>query len=102
LDRGRGEPAAKPYDDPDYLDLLTDTESIFEGTWSSGEPPAAFIDFQVMREMHWTFRELQETPIEVRTYAWDAIRKERAAQHAQIEKQKRAAERQQGAQVIEY
>ena len=55
-----------------------------------------------MREMHWTWKELQETPIEVRTYAWDAIRKERASQHAQIEKQKRAAERQQGAQVVEY
>ena len=55
-----------------------------------------------MREMHWNWHELQATPMDVRTYAWDAIRRERAAQHAQVKKQERAAQRQQGAQVIEY
>jgi hypothetical protein len=60
------------------------------------------VDFEVMREMHWNWHELQATPMDVRTYAWDAIRRERAAQHALARKQERAAQRQQGAQVIEY
>ena len=60
------------------------------------------VDFQVMREMHWTYAELEATPIRVRVYAWDCIRKERAAQHAAAERQARAAQRPQGAQVIEY
>lgn len=52
--------------------------------------------------MRWSWAELQATPVEVRTYAWDAMRRERAAQHAQVRKQERAAQRQAGAQVIEY
>lgn len=52
--------------------------------------------------MHWTYADLEATPAKVRTYAWDCIRRERAAQHMQAERQKRAAQRQQGAQVVEY
>ena len=46
--------------------------------------------------------ELEATPAEGRIYAWDCIRKERAAQNAAAEREARAAKRQQGAQVIEY
>lgn len=52
--------------------------------------------------MGWNWQELQAAPGEVRVYAWDYIRKERAAQHAQAERQRRAAERPQGTQVIEH
>lgn len=52
--------------------------------------------------MHWTYAELQATPIEVRTYAWDAIRRERAAQHAAAQKAARQKQHPPGAAVIDY
>lgn len=52
--------------------------------------------------MHWTYTELQATPIKVRTYAWDCIRFERAAQNAAAEKQKKAQEHAPGSTVVPY
>lgn len=42
-----------------------------------------------MREMRWTWAELQGTPIEVRTFTWDFIRMQRAAEAERAEKAKK-------------
>ena len=81
---------------------MVDTESILEGNWSSGSPPEEFIDFQLMREMRWTWAELQETPQNVRQYAWDYITRERAVADAQAKKAARAQQRQAGTVVFEH
>jgi hypothetical protein len=47
------------------------------------------VDFQLMREMRWTWAELQGTPIEVRTFTWDFIRMQRAAEAERAEKAKK-------------
>jgi hypothetical protein len=81
---------------------MTDTESIIEGTWGSGEPPREFIDVQVMREMHWSWTDLQATPPDVQQYAWDVIMRERAVADARARKAARAQQRQAGAVVVEH
>jgi hypothetical protein len=55
-------------------------ESIYEGTWASGAPPDEWIDFELMREMHWSFQELMETPDYVRRFCWDFVQARRNAQ----------------------
>lgn len=55
-----------------------------------------------MREMHWTYAELEATPAEVRTYVWDAIRRERAAQDAAARRAARKQQHPAGATVREY
>lgn len=81
---------------------MVDTESIIEGNWASGAPPEEFIDFQLMREMRWTYQELQDTPMHVRQYAWDYLTRERAVADAQAKKAARARERQAGTVVVEH
>lgn len=51
--------------------MLTVAESVYGGTWSSGPAPQELEDFELMREMHWTWRDLQETPHYVRRFCWD-------------------------------
>jgi hypothetical protein len=81
---------------------MVDTESILEGNWSSGEPPEEFIDFQLMREMRWTWDELQATPMNIRQYAWDYITRERAVANARAQRAARAQQRQAGTTVVEH
>lgn len=52
--------------------------------------------------MRWTWKELQETPVGVRTYVWDCIRRQRAAEQAAITRQARSSSHPQGSTVIEY
>jgi hypothetical protein len=56
-------------------------ESVYEVTWSSGPPPEELVDFEVMREMGWTWQELQDTPFYVRRFTWDLICIRREAEH---------------------
>lgn len=81
---------------------MVDTESIIEGTWGSGDPPQELVDFQLMREMHWTWRDLDETPLDVRQYAWDYILRERTVADARARKEARARERAPGTVVVEH
>jgi hypothetical protein len=53
---------------------------VYAGTWTSGPPPPELIDFEVMREMGWSFAELEDTPVYVRRYVWDLIRVRRQAE----------------------
>lgn len=55
-----------------------------------------------MREMRWTWTDLEATPQEVRQYAWDVIVRERAIEANRARKAARARERQAGATAIEY
>ena len=63
-------------------------ESIYEGTWASGDPPSEVIDFMLMEPdgMNWTWEALQNTPTYVRRYCWDLLQIKRRAQQDQIEK----------------
>lgn len=58
----------------EYLEnVLWPVESIIEGTWGSGQPPKEFYDFLLMREMHWSWDQLNETPPYVQRYSFDFI-----------------------------
>ncbi|MEV8324506.1 hypothetical protein [Kitasatospora sp. NPDC056731] len=48
-------------------------ESILDGTWGSGAAPSEWVDFLLMRRMHWSWAELQETPGYVRRYCADFL-----------------------------
>lgn len=47
----------------------------------SGDLPQEFRDFELMREMHWSWRDLQATPMYVRRYCWDLTLASRRGQH---------------------
>lgn len=66
--------------------MLWPAESVYEGTWSSGPAPEELVDFEVMREMGWTWRDLQDTPFYVRRFTWDLILARRDAEQAANEK----------------
>ncbi|MEY9937291.1 hypothetical protein [Streptacidiphilus sp. MAP5-3] len=67
--------------------MLWPAESIYDGTWASGPAPAELIDFELMREMHWSWEQLEATPLYVRRYAWDLMLTRRRIQR---EKDKQA------------
>ncbi|WP_055590124.1 hypothetical protein [Peterkaempfera griseoplana] len=71
------------------MDVLWPAEAIYEGTWSSGPPPEELEDFELMKEMGWTWDELQATPAYVRKFSWDFI-------NARASAQETAAKRQEG------
>jgi hypothetical protein len=52
-----------------YLPVM----SIVEGTWGSGAAPEEFETFLLMREMHWSWDELQRTPRYVQRFCWDFV-----------------------------
>lgn len=53
-----------------------------------------------MREMRWTYEQLQATPIDVRAYCWDCIRIEREIAAARAEKAERERAGEQGAMRV--
>lgn len=66
--------------------MLWPAESIYEGTWSSGPPPDELRDFELMREMGWTFWELRQTPVYVVQYCWDMLLARRQAEDSAVKK----------------
>lgn len=71
--------------------MLWPAESIYEGTWLSGPPPQELVDFELMREMGWTWQELQQTPAYVRRYCGDLLAARREAEAKAIEREQRKA-----------
>jgi len=69
--------------------VLSVAESVYDGTWSSGPAPQELEDFELMREMHWTWRDLQECPAYVRRFCWDLTLARRDAERAAHEKAQR-------------
>jgi hypothetical protein len=61
---------------------------VYEGTWSSGPVPAELEDFELMREMHWSWAELQAAPVYVRRFCWDFTLARRGAENAAAEREK--------------
>lgn len=59
--------------------MLLPVEAIYEGTWASGPAPDEWKDFELMREMKWTWADLMATPDYVRRYCWDFIQARRQA-----------------------
>lgn len=90
---GGRKPGDLGLDDPYLTDVLWPAESMYEGTWSSGPPPDELIDFEVMREMGWTWQELQDTPWYVRRYTWDLLAARRQAEHDANERASQEAKR---------
>lgn len=66
-------------------------ESIYDGTWASGPPPAEYVDFVLMHEMQWSWEALRATPFYVRRYSYDMIQIGWQAEHDKIEEAKREA-----------
>lgn len=65
--------------------------SIVDGTWGSGAPPREIVDFVLMEAMHWTWRELQDTPLYVRRYCWDILQLRWEHESDEMERQRRQA-----------
>lgn len=65
---------------------------MYDGTWSSGPVPAELQDYEVMREMHWTWRDLQEAPVYVRRFVWDLTLARREAEADATERAARKAQ----------
>lgn len=63
-------------------------------------PRQEFVDFQVMREMHCSWEQLQATPIDVRAAWWEFIQMERQVAAARAEKAERERQGEQGAMRI--
>jgi hypothetical protein len=69
-------------------------ESILNGTWGKTSPaPPEWVDFLLMRRMHWSWEQLQATPSYVRRYALDFLGLISEAEEAQREKAERKAKR---------
>lgn len=59
--------------------------SIVEGTWGSGDAPEEFVAWLLMREMHWSWEQYEQTPPYVRRYSFDFLQ-------LQFEEEQRRAE----------
>lgn len=60
--------------------MLLVAESVYEGTWSSGEVPAELMEFELMLGMSWSWTDFQATPLYVRRYCWDLLQARRQAE----------------------
>lgn len=72
---------------------------MYDGTWASGPWPSELVDFEVMREMRWTWRELQDTPLYVRRFCADFVQLRRKAQLDADERAIRSAQQAAGGQA---
>lgn len=72
--------------------MLWAAESIYEGTWGSGPPPPELVDFELMRYMRWSWRDLDETPEYVRRYCWDLMQARLSAERDAHDKSMREQE----------
>lgn len=73
--------------------MIWPAESIYGGTWGSGEMPAEVLHFELMREMGWTWRDLQATPAYVIRYCADLMMIRRNAEAEQVERSRQESER---------
>lgn len=63
-------------------------QSVYNGTWGGGAVPKEIIDFEICREMHLSWPELQETPAYVQRVWWDCIQARREAEEEAQERQR--------------
>lgn len=68
-------------------------ESILNETWGRGEPaPPQWVDYCLMKQMRWSWRQLQETPVYVRRFCIDFLSLTAEAEDAAQRKAERQAE----------
>lgn len=63
---------------------------MIEGSWGGGQVPSELINFALMREFHWTFAALADTPMYVLRYCWDLLQASKQHEHDQAESQRRS------------
>ncbi|MEV5944421.1 hypothetical protein [Streptomyces sp. NPDC051994] len=69
---------------------------MLDGTWSSGDAPAEWADFILMKRMKWSWNDLQATPMYVRRYCIDflnAIAEREQAENDRMQRQTERAQR---------
>lgn len=54
-----------------WEDVLAPAEGIYSGNWQSGTIPPEVQDYELMREMGWSWADLDNTPLYVRRFCWD-------------------------------
>lgn len=59
--------------------------------------PAEFIEYQLVRELNWSYADVSATPIEVRDYFWRCILMEREVAAERARHAQRESEREPGA-----
>lgn len=65
-------------------------ESILGGTWGHSEPaPAEWGDFLLMKQMRWSWKQLEATPLYVRRYTIDFLGLIAEAEEAERKKAER-------------
>lgn len=72
--------------------MLLVAESVYGGTWASGDLPQEIVDFELMHPdgMGWSWPALQATSAYVRRFSWDLLQiRRRAAADAAKKAQKR-------------
>lgn len=67
-------------------------QSVYNGTWGGDSVPREIIDFELCREMHLSWQQLQETPAYVQRVWWDCIQARREAEAEAQEEQRRQHE----------
>lgn len=75
-----------------FEEVFAPAESIYDGTWS-GAAPQEVVDFELMREMRWSWRDLQECPAYVKRFCWDFIQLRRQAEKDAIDRAREDAKR---------
>lgn len=68
-------------------------ESIFEGTWGSGEPPEEFVLARMLDLTGWSWTEWEATPPYVQRVMWDYYQAKSAAEAAEAERQQNESQR---------
>lgn len=68
-------------------------DSVYGGTWAGETVPAEIVDFELMRTMKWSWRDLETTPRYVRQYCWDLIQARNKAESDRIEAAKPRGDR---------
>jgi hypothetical protein len=67
-------------------------QSILNGTWGNSQPaPPQWNDFLLMKQMRWSWEELQQTPMYVRGFCHDFLGEIADAEEAARKKSERRA-----------
>lgn len=69
--------------------MVWPAESVYGGTWAGDTVPPELVDFEIMRQMRWSWDDLQATPGYVRRYVWDLLQARNQAEHDRIEAAKK-------------
>lgn len=72
--------------------MLVVADSVFDGTWASGQLPEELRDYLLMKYMRWSWEQLEATPLYVRRFTWDLMQAEITAQNDEMSSARRKQE----------